>query len=94
MTEMKFKPGDVVSQFDDNHSPLCVDEIVELDESLLTGPDDQRFYMYAVSERGFGHTSLDPEKFHIVPDDVCEKFFETLRRNGIIYEDGKFKTIK
>ena len=50
--------------------------------------------MYAVSERGFGQTALDPKDFHLVPDDVKEKYFETLKSNGVIFEDGKFKSIE
>ena len=90
--KFKFKPGDVVSQFDDNHSPLCVDEIGAFDKEIARYEGEQ--YMYAVSERGFGLTSLDPKDFHLVPDDVREKYFETLKSNGVIFKDGKFKAIE
>lgn len=89
---LKFKPGDVVSQFEDNRAPLCVDEIGEFDKDIAKYNGEQ--YMYAVTERGFGLTSLNPDDFHLVPDDVRQKFFETLRSNGIIFEDGKFKEIE
>lgn len=92
MMKFKFKPGDIVSRFDDNHSPLCVDEIGAFDKEIARYEGEQ--YMYAVTEHGFGLTSLDPKDFHLVPDDVREKYFETLKSNGVIFKDGKFKAIK
>ena len=85
---LKFKPGDVVSKFDDNRAPLCVDEIGQFDKEIALKEGEQ--YMYAVTEYGFGLTSLDPDDFHLVPEDVRKKYFETLESNGIIYKNGKF----
>ena len=90
--KFKFKPGDVVSQFDDNHALLCVDEIGAFDKEIAEYEGKQ--YIYTVSERGFGLTSLEPKDFHLVPDDVREKYFETLKSNGVIFENGKFKAIE
>lgn len=89
---LTFKPGDVVSKFDDNRCPLCVDEIAKFTEDTARYPGEE--YMYAVTEHGFGLTSLDPKDFHLVPDDVKKKYFATLKENGIVYRQGKFRAVK
>ena len=84
-----FKPGDVISQYEDDHSPLCVDQVVEFNDELVNDPRFGKYSMYAVTEFGMGLTSLDPAKFHLVSEEVKKKYFETLKEYGIYFRKGK-----
>ena len=85
-----FKPGDVVSKFDDDSRPVIVDDIVDC--ASFSDENGQTESMYVVTEYGVGITSEDPRNYHLLTPEKRQEFLDRLEKNGVVYKDGKFLT--
>lgn len=83
-----FKPGDVISKFDDDSRPVIVDDIVDC--ASFSDENGQTESMYVVTEYGVGITSEDPRNYHLLIPEKRQEFLDRLEKNGVVYKDGKF----
>ena len=86
-----FKPGDVISKFDDDSRPVIVDDIVDC-ARFSDDMNSQTESMYVVTEYGVGITSEDPRNYHLLTPEKRQEFLDRLENNGVVYKDGKFIT--
>ena len=86
-----FKPGDVISKFDDDSRPVIVDDIVDC-ARFSDDMDSQTESMDVVTEYGMGVTSEDPRNYHLLTTEKRQEFLDRLENNGVVYKDGKFIT--
>ena len=84
-----FKPGDVISKFDDDSRPVIVDDIVDC-ARFSDDMNDQTESMYVVTEHGMGITSEDPRNYHLLTLEKRQELLDRLEKNGVVYKDGKF----
>ena len=84
-----FKPGDVISKFDDDSRPVIVDDIVDC-AMFSDDMNGQTESMYVVTKYGVGITSEDPRNYHLLTTEKRQDFLDRLEKNGVIYKDGKF----
>ena len=84
-----FKPGDVISKFDDDSRPVIVDDIVDC-ARFSDDMNSQTESMYVVTEYGVGITSEDPRNYHLLTPEKRQEFLDRLEKNGVVYKDGKF----
>ena len=61
-----FRPGDVISKFDNDSRPVIVDDIVDC-ARFSDDMDSQTESMDVVTEYGMGVTSEDPRNYHLLP---------------------------
>lgn len=84
-----FKPGDVISKFDDDSRPVIVDDIVDC-AMFSDDMNGQTESMYVVTEHGMGITSEDPRNYHLLTPEKRQELLDRLEKNGVVYKDGKF----
>ena len=90
-----FKPGDVISKFDNDSRPVIVDDIVDC-ACFSDDMNSQTESMYVVNEYEMGFTSEDPRNYHRLTPEKRQEFLDRLEKNGVVYKDGKFlaKTLR
>ena len=84
-----FKPGDVISKFDNDSRPVIVDDIVDC-ARFSDDMNGQTESMHIVTEYGVGITSEYPRNYHLLTPEKRQEFLDRLKKNGVVYKDGKF----